>query len=136
MGEHMKSILLLATLVFSVPLSAKIITTPIHIFSADLTGKTLSCTIIVVTGAETFEKKFSTSPYSQGHSVPEFVAEGKRSKITAMADGKWLGLSWFLDDELIAESISLIRDTIKQPRVLILYNPQNQDEQVSLDCSV
>lgn len=112
-----------------IPISPKLLTHP------PTTGTTISCTVIVITEAETFEKKFKANVVSQGHNVPEVVVEGKHTTVTAMADGKWLGLSWSINGELVAESINLIRDAIEQPRVLIQYNPKNVAEQISLDCS-
>lgn len=94
----------------------------------------LQCQVIVVTEEEHIEENFVAPATSQGHNVPEMTVTGQRHEVTAMADGKWLGLSWRKDGELLAESISLIRDVTSQPRVLLIYNPVNVDEQISLDC--
>lgn len=100
-----------------------------------LSVQALECNVIIVTDQEVVEGSFEAPIKSQGHNVPEQTVEGKINKVSAMADGKWLGISWSQNEELIAESINLIRDSISQPRVLIVYNPKNVDEQVSIDCA-
>ena len=90
---------------------------------------------MVITAEEFLEQKFEAPNGSQGHGGPEQNVKGKVNEVITMADGKWLGISWWKNGELIAESINLIRDVIAQPRVLIVYNPKNVEEQVSLDCS-
>ncbi len=95
----------------------------------------LECEVLVITGEEFLEQKFEAPMASQGHGGPEQTVKGEVNEVTTMADGKWLGISWRKNGELIAESINLIRDMISQPRVLIVYNPKNVDEQVSINCA-
>jgi hypothetical protein len=95
----------------------------------------IDCNVIVYTQEEVIEKSFKAPMVSEGHDVPEFTFKSTINEVTAMADGKWLGITWSKNNEIIAESINLIRDMIDQPRVLIIYNPKNREEQVSLDCA-
>ena len=102
------------------------------LFSSQLWAN--ECNVIVYTDSETLEKSFNAPKYSEGHKVPEMSLSGKANEVIVMADAKWLGISWHQSGQLIAESVTLIRDIVSMPRALIIYNPKNTDEQVSLDC--
>ncbi len=95
----------------------------------------ITCNALIVTDSEFVEKSYEAPDSSKGHDVPEIIVKGEQNELTVMADGKWLGMSWRQNGELIAESVNLIRVEITQPRVLIMYNPKNTNEQVSLDCA-
>ncbi len=107
----------------------------IFILLTALNSQALNCEVLVITDKEFIEETFIAPVESQGHDVPEMTVTGTNHEVTAMADGKWLGLSWRSNSVLVAESISLIRDVTTQPRVLIMYNPQNTEEQVSINCN-
>jgi hypothetical protein len=98
-------------------------------------AQALSCQLLVITEQEFIEENFVASSTSQGHDVPEMTVKGAAHEVTAMADGKWLGLNWRKHGEMLAESISLLRDVTGQPRVLLVYNPQNTEEQISINCA-
>lgn len=99
-----------------------------------LAFETLTCNVIVVAEDEYIEKELKVMKVTKGHGAPELSVEGKTNQVTAMADGKWLGLKWLKNGKLVAESVNLIRNESDQPRVLIMYNPNNTDEQVSIGC--
>ncbi len=107
----------------------------IPVLLLSLQSQAIQCEVIFITQEVTTSETFPVSSSSQGHDVPEMTFTAQNHEVTAMADGKWLGLSWRKDTVLVAESISLIRDVTTQPRVLIMYNPANVDEQVSINCA-
>ena len=100
-----------------------------------MVGQAIDCEVLIITDQEFVEGTLEAPSASQGHNVPEKVIKGESNEVVAMADGKWLGISWKQKGELIAESINLLRDLADQPRVLIVYNPKNTHEQVSISCS-
>lgn len=105
------------------------------ILSANIHAQALQCDIYIATDDGYSEESFYAPSTSSGHNVPEMTVSLMDHKITAMADGKWLGLNWTKGEEVIAESISLLRDVTAVPRVLMIYNPKNFNEVVSLTCS-
>lgn len=73
---------------------------------------------------------------SESHGGKIFEKIFDSHKVSVMADGKWLGISWERNGAVVAEAISLIGPTpSKESRVLIAYFPGNPREQAQLDCS-
>lgn len=54
--------------------------------------------------------------------------------VYVVADGKWRSISWWKDGKVIAETMSVTGDTYVTPSVTVVFNPANQEEQVSLGC--
>lgn len=72
---------------------------------------------------------------SHGGEPIEFM-DGNQ-KLTVLADGKWLGISWWIGEKRIAETVTVIGNATTEPRVLIAYDPENPGEnQASLDCNL
>lgn len=95
----------------------------------------LECHITVVTDKETLENTFTALEQSAGHGAAGPAINGQFNRVEVKADGMWLGINWTQDGELVAESISVIGSSSEKARVLIVYNPKNNNEQVSLDCA-
>lgn len=94
----------------------------------------INCTAMVLTATEELEKRLNVPFVNDGHGGSEFMIQGQENRVLIMADGKWLGIRWEQNGEAIGESVTLLRDAVTQPRVLIMYNPNNLDEQVSISC--
>ncbi len=94
----------------------------------------LDCQILVITDQETLEKNVVAPKEGPGHGAPEFTVTGQYNEVTAMADGQWLGIQWKQNDQIIAETLTVLRDPADQPRTLLVYNPNNVEEQTSISC--
>ncbi len=94
----------------------------------------LDCQILVITDQETLEKNVVAPQEGPGHGAPEFTVAGQWNQVTAMADGQWLGIQWKQNDQVIAETLTVLRDPSDQPRTLLVYNPNNLEEQASVSC--
>lgn len=55
-------------------------------------------------------------------------------EVYLLVDGKWRSVSWWREGKVIAEAITLAQDIYPSDHVVILYNPENREEQVSLNC--
>ena len=70
-----------------------------------------------------------------GHGGESKAFAFQNHHVEVLADGKWLGISWWRNEKLVAESVTVVSVLAEQSRVLIAYNPENQEQQVALDCS-
>lgn len=98
----------------------------------------LHCEVIVVAkdlslneGQVTFDVPFRADK-SHGGDPLEF--QFRDHKVSVLADGRWLGLNWSLRDQLLAEGVTVIGNPTEEARVLMLYNPADQDESASINC--
>ena len=55
-------------------------------------------------------------------------------QVFVMADSIWRGLDWRRGDKVIATSIVAADSALPKYHVLLVYNPENSDEQASLTC--
>lgn len=69
-----------------------------------------------------------------GHGGEGFEFQDNRQKIVGMADGIWLGLTWWVDGEMVGKTVFAQSHSTVEHRALILYNPKDEDHQLSLDC--
>ncbi len=107
--------------------------------NADGEVKNYSCTVIVVADDLTdgsMEKTFDVLGSSASHGGNEILFEAENHEVTLLSNGKWMGISWKRDGELLAETVVARSDENQASQTMIVYNPANVDEQVSLSCSL
>lgn len=94
-----------------------------------------NCQVIAITqGGSILEKKFTVNQNSKGHGGEDFVFEDGLQKIVGMADGTWMGLEWYVKGKLVAKGLFAQNQNTVESRVLVLFNPAEEDDQLSLDC--
>lgn len=71
---------------------------------------------------------------SHGGSERTFVFENH--EVVVVANDRWLGLAWWVDGEKVGESVTLSTATHVQSRVVLLMNPKNDYERVSITCDL
>lgn len=98
------------------------------------TSWALDCQVQIITDQEYVINDLVVPLEGPGHGAPEVEVMGEFNQVTAMADGQWLGLRWEQSGVLVAESLNVLRDVVTQPRTMIVYNPKNTEEQVSISC--
>ncbi len=94
----------------------------------------LDCEILLVTEDEFLEMNIEAPMEAAGHGAPEYELKGDSNIVTAMADGQWLGIRWTKKGEVVAETLTVLKTPVNQPRTLLVYNPKNTDEQASISC--
>ena len=94
------------------------------------------CDAIVYTEFEVLEKEGVALPLAvMGHGGEPFEVKGEQNEVIFNADGRWLGVDWYQNGEPIAHALFLLSEIIETPRVMLVFNPKNLEEQVSLNCS-
>lgn len=95
------------------------------------------CQLIVVTSddSRSFQKKFQADYYSGSHGGRDFTFENGTEKVILQASNNWMSLNWFSGDQLLAAGLSASSEPTMGSRALIVVNPLNSEEQVSLDCT-
>lgn len=73
---------------------------------------------------------------SHGGKGLNFSNSDNSYSLVLLADGKWMGISWWQGETLIGESLFVIAPGESEYRIAIMYNPKDQSEQVSLDCNL
>lgn len=98
----------------------------------------MECTVRVIAediqagyGEATFEVPLNGG----GHGGEERTYSFAPYEVTTIADGKWMGLSWWRGEELIAEGIFVVTAANIEARVAIMYDPKNRENQVAMDCA-
>jgi hypothetical protein len=134
---NMRSVLVQAVLLFAAPVafaqSLGDIAPPVA------PAPTYSCQVILIAtdlpqGSLTF--KYTVSPTNVGsHGGQEFPFAAGTHKISAISNDRWLGITWTKAGVLVASSVFARSEVNQGSMALIIYNPQNPEEQVSLDCS-
>lgn len=95
------------------------------------------CRLIVAASepSHSLEKNFMADYASGSHGGREHQFSNGIHEVTLQASNNWMALRWVKNGELVAEGLSAISKASDFDRVMILRNPKNSDEQVSLDCS-
>lgn len=65
---------------------------------------------------------------------PNSYTFGKHT-VEALIDSKWRNLTWWIDGKLVAATVSAKSEVVAGYDTVILYNPANTDEEVSVACS-
>ena len=101
-----------------------------------------SCFIIGIldkqddTGFE-FDFEMEINDKTRGsHGGQERTFKFKNHEVVAVANDKWLGLAWWKSGRKIGESVTLSTATNAQSRVVLLMNPKNEYERVSITCDL
>ena len=100
--------------------------------------RTLQCEVILAASDLSLSQgtwKFETTDNSEDHGGAARVFSEGRYRVEVLADGQWLGLSWFRDGKKLAEGIFVVgfEDQVKN-RVGVLYDPTDSGDQLSLGC--
>ena len=82
------------------------------------------------------EADYETPVVSGSHGGEENNFKIGNHQITVNSDGKWLAINWVRKGIIIATATSVRTEDVQNAMVLILFNPNNQDEQASVNCSV
>lgn len=101
---------------------------------------TLDCTVRVVADdikEGSGEAKFNTPIVShETHGGEQRKFTFAPYDVMVLADGKWLGISWWRGEDLIAEGVFVIGNPSKESRVAVFYDPKDRSKMVSLDCNL
>ena len=111
------------------------ILTVIGILIFAISAQALDCQLLMIADGPVLEEDFTVDFVSQGHNPNQQVFESGDYMVTTTSDGKWMGIEWQKDEKIIASGLSVIQDSYSKSRVLMLFNPENPDHQVSLNCS-
>jgi len=82
------------------------------------------------------DKAFLASEKGGAHGGDGFVfksSDGK-TEVTAAADGHFMNLRWSKNSKLIAMTVTAMGGMASEGRAVILYNPNNTDEQANFGC--
>ena len=95
------------------------------------------CQLIVVAkdSSKSFDKKFQADYASGSHGGRALTFENGSEKVVLQASNNWLALDWYRDGKLVAAGLTASSDPYLGSRALILMNPRDTEEQISLDCS-
>jgi hypothetical protein len=105
--------------------------------SADIPSK-YECKVIIVAkdlpnGSDVKEYVAPALTGSHGGSGFEFTFENH--KVGILSDAKWMAISWMRDGKYLAKATFASSLENQGAQVLILGNPADDEEQVSLDCA-
>lgn len=97
-----------------------------------------TCRVMIV------DKDLPQGAYEITYDVPEVARDGHGGepvdiesgphRVEVSVDGRWRNLVWFKGDSLVAKVITLNEKIYDTQHVVILANPQDDDEQLSLGC--
>ena len=93
----------------------------VHLFVQDLPGGM---------GEATFVAPLSGGSHGGDDRTFDFGAH----QVQVTVDGKWRNLSWYLNGKLVTAVVSASGDVIAGHQAIILYNPENPDDQLHLSC--
>lgn len=95
------------------------------------------CQLIVVVDekSENMHEKFMADYASGSHGGREYRFNKGPQSVTVMASNNWMAIHWERAGQVIAEGHFAISKPSDFHRVILMLNPKNLDEQVSLDCS-
>lgn len=105
---------------------------------ADQVPTKYACDLMINVGD--IPDKFAEAKFTRPVVVPEEHG-GDPLKFTfghyevyVVADGKWRSISWWKDNKVIGESMTVTKDPYTTTQVTVMFNPDNREEQVSLGC--
>lgn len=96
------------------------------------------CRLLLVVPADVKNGEFSFVVARDGgaHGGQEFSFKEGGHEISLIADGKWMGLRWMKGEKTIARGLVVVGSgTPVDHRVAIFFDPDSEDNQVSLSCS-
>ncbi|MCB0407168.1 MAG: hypothetical protein KDD34_03125 [Bdellovibrionales bacterium] len=73
---------------------------------------------------------------NEAHGGKERSFTYKNHEVTVVANDKWLGLAWWINNKKIGETIYVHTDPNVSSRTLLLMNPLNDEDQLSLNCNL
>lgn len=73
-------------------------------------------------------------PSRGSHGGSNRVFEYKDHKVVVVADGKWMGITWWKGAQKLGEAVTVTTNAEILSRVLIVVNTTNDNERVSLTC--
>ena len=89
--------------------------------------------------AKGFSQVFMSSYSSGSHGgMSQTFGEGLNGGtdvVTVQASNNWMAMNWEQNGKVIANGLAAVSAPSKDYRVMILRNPNNLEEQVSLDCA-
>lgn len=101
--------------------------------------KSYNCRVVVIAqdllpaGSET--KEFTRAAVSAGsHGGTETEVKMGDHDVSVLADGKWRAISWHYKGKMVAETVTAQVNPITDNATMIVYNPQNIEEMVTLTC--
>lgn len=101
-------------------------------------AETYQCRLIhiVENEADQFDETFTMDDSGETHGGEEKVFSKNGYRVTVVADSKWMGMTWFKDEKMIASSITVVSG-INKDRVLMAMDPANlETTQLSLSCTL
>lgn len=84
---------------------------------------------------EEIDEKFLADYGSRGHGGMERIYENGRNKVIVQASNNWMAIQWEQSGKIVTAGHFVISKPSDFHRVVIMMNPKNTYEQVSLDCS-
>ena len=97
------------------------------------------CTIVTITNTgDDLDASFrwsSQDPSGGGHGGGERVFKQGNDEIVAIGDDVWMGVAWWRSGKKLGEAVTVITERNADSRVLLLMNPNNDEERVQMDCS-
>lgn len=108
-------------------------------FSFGARAETYSCQLIhiVENEADQFQEDFTMDDSStEAHGGTEKVFTKNGYRVVVIADSKWMGMTWFKDEKMIASVVTVVA-SINKDRVLMAMDPANiETTQLSLNCTL
>jgi hypothetical protein len=97
------------------------------------------CQVVLVAkdvpaGGQVFKYEVTTENLGN-HGGREFPFAAGEHRISALSNGRWLGISWWRGEELLGQTIYARNEANQGSEALVVYNVKDQEEQVSLDCT-
>lgn len=127
----MRLIILFATLLFGLGSQAQNQSPP--------TPETYDCNLDIFANdlpnqfGETHFK--AIGPQVQVHGGPSYDFTFANYKVSVLANSRWRGISWWAGERLIAQTIHAQPNDSLVDEVLILSNPADTDQFISLECA-
>ena len=107
-------------------------------FSLGARAEIYQCQLIhiVENEADRFEETFIADDSGDTHGGEEKMFAKNGYRVVVIADSKWMGLTWFKDERMIASAVSVVSGITKD-RVLLAMDPANlETSQLSLSCTL
>jgi len=79
--------------------------------------------------------KYEAIAFGTSHGGQEYVFDFQNHKVGVLSNSKWLALSWMRDGKQIAKATYARSEDTLGHHVLIVGHPENDEEQVSVDCA-
>lgn len=108
--------------------------------SAAPTNRVIKCNLVIVAeGAPggTQDVNFERPEVAPGGHGGEYLPfEFGPHIVLAQVDGKWRSIYWVKGETVIANIVTATAESLHSDQALIVINPNNDQEQVSLSCSL